>query len=74
MQNLMVRYWKGQEKRGAPLRDIFAVVSFGGVQPEGYIMGWSSTRKDAAAQIERFSNNGDLRIVKCSPPKPGKSA
>lgn len=58
--NLVTKYWQNS-KHPCP---IYAIVSLGRVQPTGYILGWSISRKDARSIQKKLSNNGPSLFVK----------
>jgi len=60
---LIVKFWRSQESRGEKMRPVWAIVSLGGVQPEGYIQGWSVSKSAALKMLDNLGA-GSWRIAR----------
>lgn len=65
--SLIIRYWKTALARGDAPRAVWAVVSTGREQPEGYIIGWSVSKRGARRDLDKRQDANAWRLVRMVP-------
>lgn len=65
--SLIVKYWQAAIERGETPRPVWAVVSMGGEQPVGYIIGWSVSKRRAQRDLIKRWDVDRWRLVRMVP-------
>ena len=65
--SLIIKFWKNCLADGRKLRPIWALVSLGGEQPEGYISGWSISKRAAEQMLNQKLSAEHWRLVRIVP-------
>ena len=55
MPATILKYWQNCLARGDKPRPVWMVVSLGKIQPEGYCVGWSISKRAAAKMMDQVS-------------------
>ncbi len=62
MHHLILKYWENVAARGDIPKPVYAVISTGKVQPEGYTLGWSVVKGESLRQAAVKGNCVVVRI------------
>jgi hypothetical protein len=65
--DLMRAYWAALAARGDRPRTLYGMVSVGGEQPYGYVIGWSVSRKEIESRIAARGTPENWRIEEFIP-------
>ena len=60
MPETILNFWAQQLERGERLRAVWMVVSLGGFQPRGYVMGWNVSKRAARKMLDRVQDVGGI--------------
>lgn len=63
----LVKFWKHAIAEGRTPAAVWATVSLGGQQPEGYVAGWSVSKRSALADLVKRGDAGNWILVQMLP-------